>query len=318
MDLIVSTAKFPESGETVLGRSFRTAPGGKGANQAIQAARLGAHVEMVGKVGADSFGKELSAAARGAGVETAHVGVAEGVSSAVGNVILEVQEGVQSKNRIIVIPGANMTIRQEDVSFLKEVIRQYDMVMLQLEIPMEINEWVAALAKEAGVPVLLNPAPSAPISERLYQCLDCIAPNEHEAADLTGCVIERHGSQVDLDSVRKAAQTLLERGVPKVLITLGESGAAVVTREGLIYEPCVQAEQVVDPTAAGDSFLGAFAAGTCMGMSDQQALLFANHTASITVSRMGAQPSLPESAEVLQNIPEAAGLHLFFADHKEG
>lgn len=174
MDLIVSTEKFPGSGETVLGKSFRTAPGGKGANQAVQAARLGADVTMVGKVGGDSFGRELIASAQAAGIHTQHILQDPDNPSAIGNILLEVAEGQKSKNRIIVVSGANMAITPDDVAFVRDIVSEFDMVMLQLEIPMQINELVAQYAFEKGVPVMLNSAPSAPLSAALLSHLSLI------------------------------------------------------------------------------------------------------------------------------------------------
>lgn len=298
MDLIVSGEKFPEAGETVLGKSFRTAPGGKGANQAVQAARLGAEVTMVGKVGNDDFGKSLLKSCREAGIRTDYVAVDPEVSSAVGNVQLEVTE-TETRNRIIVVPGANGTIAPEDVAFLKETIGGYDLVILQLEIPMGINELVAGYAREKGVPVMLNSAPSAPLSEKLLSGLAYISPNEHEAADLTGVRIRRQGKKVNEEDVRAAAASLLSKGVKNVIITLGSAGAAVVNAEEFLLEPCIDAVEVKDPTAAGDSFVGAFSTAVCAGLNHREALDFANYTAALTVSKMGAQPSLPSLAEVL-------------------
>lgn len=185
MDLIVSTEKLPGSGETILGNNFRTAPGGKGANQAVQAARLGSDVTMVGKVGEDDFGKRLVNSCKESGINTHYVAINHEVSSGIGNVLLEVNDSKTAKNRIIVVPGANMTITEDDVAFLKDTIDQYDMVMLQLEIPMRINELVAKYAFDKGVPVMLNPAPAAKLSAELLSCLTYISPNEHEAADIT-------------------------------------------------------------------------------------------------------------------------------------
>ena len=158
MDLIVSTPLFPSKGETVIGSGFQTAPGGKGANQAIQAARLGASVTMVGKIGEDGFGAQMRESLIASGVDIAHLMVHKGVSSGVGNVQLETSGG-KTSNRIIVVPGTNMTITPAEVAFLKETISDYDMVILQLEIPLEINRLVAEYAVEQGVPVMLNSAP---------------------------------------------------------------------------------------------------------------------------------------------------------------
>lgn len=299
MDLIVSTEKFPGSGETVMGKSFTTAPGGKGANQAVQAARLGADVTMVGAVGNDAFGKELIASLKASGVHTEHIVVREGVSSAVGNILLETKEGHKSKNRIIVVPGANYTICPQDVEFLKDSIAAYDMVMLQLEISMEVNELVAQYAHEKGVPVMLNSAPYAALSKELLTHLTYISPNEHEASGITGIPIRSEEDEYRMADVQAATQKLLGMGVKNVIVTLGSNGAVISNDAEMIYAPCVDVVEVKDPTAAGDSFVGAFCTGACAGMNHSQALDFASYTATLTVSRMGAQPSLPTIHEVV-------------------
>ncbi len=298
MDLTVSTESFPNSGETVLGINFSTASGGKGANQAVQMARLGADVTMVGRVGNDLFGKEMIASLNSAGIET-HIEVDKDNSSAVGNIILEVAEGQKTRNRIIVAPGANMAIKPKDITFLKDTIGNYDMVVLQLEIPMEINEITARYAFEKGVPVMLNSAPSAPLKPELLSCLTYISPNEHEAADLTGVTIRKQGKDVNMEDVKAAVESLMKKGVKNVIITLGSSGAVVANEEEIVIRPCVDVVEVKDPTAAGDSFVGAFTTALCNGLNHTQALDFANYTATLTVSRMGAQPSLPTLDEVL-------------------
>src|SRR5450830_1837085 len=300
MDLIVSTEKFPNSGETVLGCGFQMAPGGKGANQAVQAARLGADVTMVGKVGMDSFGDRLIASCREAGVHTEKILRHPTLPSAVSSVMLEVTPGEKTKNRITMVPGANMSITPEEVAFLKDDVSNYDMVILQLEIPMKINELVAQYAYDNSVPVMLNPAPSALLSDSLLSHLTYISPNEHEATDMTGIAIRKKGKDVDSEDVKKVAAILRGKGIKNVIITLGNAGAVVTNAEEYIYEPCIDVVKVKDPTAAGDSFVGAFATARCAGMSNHQALNFANYAATLTVSRMGAQPSLPTLDEVLQ------------------
>lgn len=292
MDLIVSAPRFPKEGETVLGTDFHTASGGKGANQAVQAARLGAQVTMAGRVGRDSFGAQMIESLSRSGVNTDHILSTEGVSSAIGNVQLEEREDGRTANRIIVVPGANMRICCEDLDFLKDSIKTYDMVMLQYEIPMEINEHVAALAHAAGVPVMLNTAPSAPTGTSLLSHVAYISPNEHEAEDLTGIPVKT------VEDAKRAAVILLDRGVCNVLITRGSEGAVLVNRNETIVSPCVPCDHVADPTAAGDSFVGAFCTALCAGADHAAALRFANYTAHITVSRMGAQPSLPTLEEV--------------------
>lgn len=292
MDLICASKRFPKSGETVMGTSFSTAPGGKGANQAVQAARLGANVSMVGKLGRDDFGRQILRSLEDSKVDTSGVLYSETCSTAVGNIQLEITEQ-GTANRILVIPGANMDISVGELDFLKSKISKYDMVILQLEIPMEINVAVAKMAFENGVPVMLNSAPSAPLPDELLACLTYISPNEHEISDMTGIKV------TDVSSAKQAAEIMLNKGVQNVLITMGKQGAVFANKGHFWSSPCVDFGVTVDPTAAGDSFVAAFCTAICLGDTVEQALLFANHTAGITVSRMGAQPSLPTIDDVV-------------------
>ena len=302
MDLIASTRRAPNSGETVVGMKFQTAPGGKGANQAVQCARLGANVTMVGKVGDDAFGKIMTDTAAASGVDVSHVLVDPSESSGVGHITLEVSEhGAQ--NRITVCPGANFTMTVDEVAWLKDEIGKYDLVMMQFELPMEVIETVAQWAHDAGVIVMINPAPAAPISDKLLACSTYISPNEHEAA-----ILANHSINVDnginfydVDIVAKAFQA---RGVENLIITLGENGSVVAGKDGIHHTQCVRMPHVADPTAAGDSFVAAFCTGLTAGLPQGEALAFASHTAAITVSRMGAMPSLPTIDEVQALIRE--------------
>lgn len=303
MDQIVTTDVFPRQGQTILAKTFRKAPGGKGANQAVQMARLGANVTMCGKLGHDANGREMLEVCKAAGICIDHVCYDDTAASGCAVIILEERPDASTENRIMVIPGSNMTFKPKDVSFLKDSIGEYDLVVLQLEIPMEINVLVAQYAHAKGVPVMLNSAPSAPLPEELLCCLTYISPNEHEAQDLTGIVIAHDGSNVDVEAVKAAAAALQAKGVDQVLITLGSAGAALV-KDGVFYHShAVQGVKAVDPTAAGDSFVGAFCVATCSGMAIEDALCFANHTAALTVSKMGAMPSLPTLEEVKKTLP---------------
>ncbi len=296
MDLIASTHRAPNSGETVIGLKFQTAPGGKGANQAVQCARLGAHVTMVGQVGNDAFGKIMTDTAAQAGVDVSHVSVDENESSGVGHILLEVTEhGAQ--NRITVCPGANFTLTVDDVAWLKDEIANYDMVMMQFELPMEVIEAVAQWAHDAGVPVMINPAPAAPMSDKLLSCATYLSPNEHEAAILANHTIDVSNG-INFDDVDIVAKAFQARGVENLIITMGENGSVVAGKDGIHHTHCVKMEHVADPTAAGDSFVAAFCTGLCAGLPQGEALAFASHTAAITVSRMGAMPSLPTVTEV--------------------
>ena len=301
MDLIASTKQAPKSGETIIGLKFQTAPGGKGANQAVQCARLGAHVTMVGQVGDDAFGKIMTDTAAAAGVDVSHVTVDKNESSGVGHILLEVTEhGAQ--NRITVCPGANFTLTVEDVAWLKEDIKNYDLLMMQFELPMEVIEAVAGWAHEAGVPVMVNPAPAAPISAKLLSCATYLSPNEHEAAIIADHPLRADESGVNMEDVQAVSEAFQARGVENLIITLGENGSIVAGKNGIHHTACVKMPHVADPTAAGDSFVAAFCTGLCAGLPQGEALAFASHTAAITVSRMGAMPSLP-TVSAVQALP---------------
>ena len=315
MDLIASTKRAPHAGETVVGMKFQTAPGGKGANQAVQCARLGAHVTMVGQVGDDAFGRIMTDTARSAGVDVSHVLVDPNESSGVGHITLEVTEhGAQ--NRITVCPGANFTLTVEDIAWLNDAISAYDLVMMQFELPMPVIEAAAQWAHDAGVRVMINPAPAAPMSEKLLACSTYLSPNEHEAAILAGRAIRVDGG-VNMEDVRAVSEAFHARGVENLIITLGENGSIAASRGGIHHIPCVRMPHVADPTAAGDSFVGAFCTGLCAGLPQEHALAFASHAAAITVSRMGAMPSLPTVAEV-QALMEERGYAGFELSELDG
>lgn len=300
MDQIATTEIVPREGQTVLGKAFHKAPGGKGANQAVQAARLGAKVTMVGKLGRDANGEEMLRVCKTAGIDVSRVLYDEGTASGCAVIILQEKPGEATQNRILVIPGTNMNIKPEEIEFLKEEIGGYDMLVLQNEIPMEINLQAAKYAYEAGVPVMLNPAPSASIPEELYGYLTYISPNESELEDMTGVTIAHVGNTVDLETVRHAAEIVRDRGAKNVLVTLGSAGALLLNDTGEYYSPCAENVNVVDPTAAGDSFIGAFCVGLCRGWDWEKILSFANCTAAVTVSKMGAMPSLPTLEQVME------------------
>ena len=310
MDLIAVAERAPDFGETVIGTEFRTAPGGKGANQAVQAARLGAEVHMAGCIGNDSFGKEMRQALNDAGVDTSHVKISGEHPSGVGHI--EIQTGASGvQNRIIVAPGANFDLDPSDLDWLKESISSYDMVIMQLELKMETIVFVANLAHKAGVPVMLNPAPAALLSDNLLSCVTFISPNETEAAFLTGVRTDAVG-RLSEEALKSAGTILAGKGVPNVIITLGDQGAAVCTEAGIERVPCVKMTEVKDPTAAGDSFVGAFCAGYAAGLSIADALTFAVHAAAITVCGFGAIPSLPV-LNTVENLMRERGRESFIA-----
>lgn len=302
MDLIAITERAPKAGETVKGLQFQTAPGGKGANQAVQCARLGADVTMVGCVGDDAFGEIMLSTARDSGVDVSHVIVDPIETTGVGHITVEIT-GNSAQNRITICPGANMKLKEEKILWLKTEIGNYDAVLLQFEIPMEINETVAYWAKQAGTIVMVNPAPAASISDTMILNTEFFSPNETELETLSGCRLDLQEG-IDLEKIRRAADTLFERGLKKLLITLGDKGSVLLEGSDVLTAGCVKMPIVKDPTAAGDSFVAAFCTGLTAGLSPQLALEFASHTAAITVSRMGAMPSLPTVEEVIALIRE--------------
>ncbi|MCI2056935.1 MAG: ribokinase [Oscillibacter sp.] len=305
MDLIASAPRVPNMGETVIGTAFRTAPGGKGANQAVQCARLGAQVTMAGCVGSDAFGKEMTETAKASGVDVSRVKISDKSASGVGNIQLEVTEhGAQ--NRILVVPGANYDLVPDDLAWLKDGVKEFDLVMLQLELTMPVTKFVAKCAHDAGVPVMLNPAPAAALDADLLSCVTYLSPNEHEASLLTGLPLRADDSGVNEEDLEKVSAALRAKGVDKVMITLGGNGSVVCAADGIHHTACVKMSDVKDPTAAGDSFVAAFCTGVTAGLAESEALAFASHTAAITVCGMGAMPSLP-TVDKVQNLLRERG-----------
>ena len=302
MDLVALAGRAPELGETVIGSGFRTAPGGKGANQAVQAALLGAVTHMAGCVGDDSFGKEMVGALNASGVDTGHVKTSHDHPSGVGHI--EIQSGPTGvQNRIIVVPGANYDLKPADLGWLKDEIKSYDIVIMQLELEMGTTEYVARLAHDAGVPVMLNPAPAAPLSDALLSNVTFLSPNETEAALLSGVKTDSEG-RLSEDALKATAAVLMGKGVTNVIITLGDKGAALCMEDGIKVVPSVKMTDVKDPTAAGDSFIGAFCAGYAAGLSIEDAMKLAVNAAAITVCGFGAIPSLPTLDKVTELIKE--------------
>ncbi|CAM5657131.1 ribokinase [Streptomyces spiroverticillatus] len=281
MDLVVYVAKAPAGGETVSGRSFTTVPGGKGANQAIAAARAGADVTMIGAVGTDSFGEQLRAALAHSGVDTDSLRTAEGPSGTA-HIVVDDDGG----NSIVVIPGANGTVTGLSPGD-ETVISQAHALLLQLELPLSVVTEGAQTARRHGVRTILTPAPATTIPPELFAATDLLVPNEHEAAALTG-----------LHDPLLAARTLLDH-VPAVVVTLGAAGCAYVTRNtpDPLFVPAVPATPV-DTTAAGDTFVGALAVALAEGRPMHEALPWASAAASLSVQRPGASTSMPYRQEI--------------------
>ncbi|NLM42117.1 MAG: ribokinase [Firmicutes bacterium] len=289
MDLVVQVPRVPRDGETVLGSEFHRYFGGKGANQAVAAARQGAPTIMAGRVGADAFGRDQIAALQAEGIDTSYLLVDAECSSGVAFIVID----TQGNNRIMVVPGANGAVSPQDMAALEPVMAECSCVVIQLEIPLAAVLAAVRAAHAQGAKVILNPAPAQPLPLDIYPCLTVITPNESEAQLLTGVAVS------DLASARQAAQVLLDRGVLAVVITLGAQGAYGLTLSGEFHFPAHPVD-VVDTVAAGDTFTGALAALIAEGRSLKEAVEYANAAAALAVTRRGAQPSVPTRAEVLR------------------
>lgn len=281
MDLVVGTERFPKQGETVLGNLYTTVPGGKGANQAVAAARLGDQVHIVGAVGSDAFGTQLLDGLEKEQINTQGVKKTNGASG-IANILLS-----EGDNRIIVVPGANHELTKSDIDAQKKVIEKSSLVILQLELPIPVVEYTLQLAKELGVPVILNPAPAGGFTEAMKQA-DFLTPNETEAEEL-------FGTNWELE---------LERYPNRMVVTLGKNGARYfdgdkhVTVEGF-------PTQAVDTTGAGDTFNGALAVALAEGSKFKEAVRFANAAASLSVEKFGAQGGMPNRTEVVSRMEAA-------------
>ncbi len=288
-DMVVKSQRIPGTGETVTGGTFFMPAGGKGANQAVAAARLGAQVTLVAKVGDDIFGHQAIENFKKEGIVTDHILLDR--ENATGVALILVDEA--GENCISVAPGANFALTPADVDAAADVIRKADVVLLQLEIPMPVVEHVAALAAEAGVPVILDPAPAAALPDGLLPNVSVLTPNESEAERLTGIAV------TDEASARRAAARLLESGARQVIVTLGTKGALLVGPETDALIPSYEV-QAVDSTAAGDAFNGGLAAALAAGDVLEDAVRQATMVGALSVTRMGAQPSLPTAEELRQ------------------
>lgn len=288
-DMMVKTKRFPKEGETVLGGKFLMNQGGKGSNQAVTAARLGANVTFITKVGDDLFGKQTQEILKKEGVDINQIIVAKGEQSGVA--LITVTDA--GENNIVVAPGANMSLQVAELEGIDKSILLADIVLIQLEVPMEVVEYVAEKAKKYGKKIILNPAPACRLSDKLLDGLYLITPNQSEAELLIGAEI------TDEDPLRRAADLLRQKGVKNVIFTLGEKGIyfSNITNSDLIDAPRVK---VVDSTAAGDIFNGALATALSNGKEWREAIEFGINAASISVTRLGAQASAPSLAEVIE------------------
>ncbi len=287
--MVVKVPRIPAPGETIMGTDFMTIPGGKGANQAVAAARAGAEVAFIACVSDDAFGKQAVENYRNEGIDTSCIKVQPDIHSG----IALINVAADGENSISVAPGANSYLLPEDIYGFENVFEGAEMVLAQLEIPLETVEALAEVAHAKGIPFILNPAPGAAISESLLSRVTIITPNETEAAIITS---RKNFSEKDIPEM---AGEIFEKGGTTVIITLGSKGVYLKSPE---FEGMIEGYKVkaVDTTAAGDVFNGALAAALANQMPVNEAIDFAQRAAAISVTRMGAQPSAPGFEEIRQ------------------
>ncbi len=286
-DMVIKTSKLPVPGETILGGDFLMNPGGKGANQAVAAARLNGNVSLVAKIGEDVFGRQARSLFRSENLNTDYLFSDPDTPS--GIALITVDE--LAENCIVVAPGANARLSREDIDRAAEAILQADIVLMQLEVPLDTVIYAAGIAGKAGKKVILNPAPAQKLPDELLAMLYMITPNETEAELLTGIRVS------DTKSAETAALALLAKGTEVVVVTLGSLGALLVTKNVCKLIPGFKVE-AIDTTAAGDCFNGALAVALSEGTGLEKAIAFANKVASVSVTRMGAQASAPYRREI--------------------
>jgi len=282
MDLVARAPRIPRPGETIIGGEFRNVPGGKGANQAIAAARLGATVSMVGRVGRDTFAGPLLDNLDADGID--HTFVVQDPEAATGVALIVVDDG--GENSIVVASGANMRLSPADVDGAEAAIAGADALLLQLEIPLETVIRAAKIARARAVKIILNPAPARSLPAELLSLVDVLIPNESETALLTGLPV---GDQAE---AKTAAAALQDSGVGTVILTLGERGAMLATEGKTELFPAFDVTPV-DTTAAGDAFVGGFAVALAEGRTLSEAVRWGNGAGGLAATKLGAQPSLP-------------------------
>jgi ribokinase len=288
MDMVVKTTNLPVPGETILGGNFFMNPGGKGANQAVAAARLGGTVSFIGKIGSDVFGKESRKILESENINTKYLYIDKINPSGVALITVD----NKGENCIVVASGSNGSLSKSDIDIAMEEILSSDIILMQLEIPIETVKYVAEICHKHGKKVILNPAPATNLPDELLNKLSIIILNETEAELLSGIKV------LDKISAENAAQFLLSKGIPIVIVTLGSLGALVCTLKETNYIASTKVN-AIDSTGAGDVFCGAFAVSISEGLEIIKSVKFANQAASISVTRMGAQSSAPYKKEIL-------------------
>jgi len=293
IDLVVQTSRVPEAGETLSGESFSVIPGGKGANQAVAASRAGANVFMFGCVGKDAFGPEMILKLKEAGVNPQFVETIPGVSTGTATILVE----ESGENRIVIVPGANACVTPEWIDGLWHEISKSSLILLQHEIPLKTVFHIISKAAQENIPVVLNPAPIYPIPGKYLKQVSVLIVNEIECGNLIGFPITSRRKAHD------AADVWLQAGIETVIVTLGSEGAIIHNAEKKYYQPAFQVD-VVDTTAAGDTFVGAFAASLLQKKETEEAMRFSSAAAALAVTKLGAQTSIPNVEDVYRYLLE--------------
>ena len=294
LDLVASTERIPQVGETVIGRTFTTFFGGKGANQAVAVARLGYPVSMIGNVGSDAFGTQLRTGLAEAGVDTEYVGTVEG-SSGTALIIT----GPNGENSIVVVPGSNAQLTPKSIEQATPVLKQAGFILVQLEIPLETVEYLAEYAERHDIPLMLDPAPARELPVSLLRRVSWLTPNETETRELL-----KSNFDEDDQAPYAAADQLLSRGVKNVVLKLGSRGCVIAQGSQAHQNIPAFSVNAVDTTAAGDAFNAGFAVGLISGYSAFESGVFASAVAGLSVTRPGAQPSMPRGDEVEKFLQE--------------
>jgi ribokinase len=301
MDLVIRSPRIPLPGETIIGSGFHIVPGGKGANQAVAAARLGAQVSMVGRVGNDAFATPLLDSLAAAGIDSACV--ARDPEHATGVALIVVDDA--GENSIVVASGANRQLSPLEVEAASSAIRAAEVLLLQLEVPLETVIRAARIARAHEVQIVLNPAPARTVPTELLSLVDVLVPNEHEAALMAGRSVD------DWTRAEAATRSLLSSGAGTVILTLGDRGALLARGQTMERFPAFDVEPV-DTTAAGDAFMAGFAVALAEGRALAEAVHWGNAAGALATTKLGAQPSLP-TRQALEHLIRSAKLR-----HSEG
>lgn len=286
MDLVVNVDTMPKPGQTIIGSNFKEVPGGKGANQAVAMARLNGNVSMIGKVGEDGFGQTLINSLKNDKVDTTYIQTSKG---ATGVALITVDKNAQ--NSIVVSPGANFEVKEDDIDNNIEAIKNSDIVVLQLETPLNTIKYALNKAKELNKYTILNPAPAVKLDDKIIKNVDLLTPNETELEIISGVSIETE------EDIQKAAQIMIEKGVKELIVTLGSKGSLYINKEKSMFKKAYKVE-AVDTTAAGDSYTGALAVALSQDKNIEDAMDFASKVGALSVLKEGAQSSLPTLEDV--------------------